>query len=128
MGDISSSPQHDSKYSFRPLVMNETSMAARAVDLFQIFSKRTEESLFINSNLRALALLLTRQCARIGTPTRHAGGPLSLSMFPLLTRSSHAIFSARIFLIVPSCTTMQQLPKLPFCKSLSRKCWSGARI
>ncbi len=30
--------------------MNETSMGARAVDLFQSF-ERTEESLFINSNL-----------------------------------------------------------------------------
>jgi hypothetical protein len=40
--------------------MNETSMAARAVDLFQSF-ERTEESLFINSNLPRPALLLTRQ-------------------------------------------------------------------
>ena len=41
--------------------MNETSMGARAVDLFQSF-ERTEESLFINSNLpRPEALLLTRQ-------------------------------------------------------------------
>ena len=47
--------------------MNETSMGARAVDLFQSF-ERTEESLFINSNL-----------PRPGTLAHEAGRPSQLS-------------------------------------------------
>jgi len=68
------------------------------------------------------------RCARtrgrlLGTQAARSPSPC----FQLLTRSSHAIFSARIFLIVPKLHHNAPVPKLPFCKSLSPKMLVGGR-
>jgi len=75
-----------------------------------------------------VAFLLTRQVRpNSGSPTRYAGGPLSLSMFLIAYAKFACDFSARIFLIVPKLHHNAAVPKLSFCKSLSPKMLVGAR-
>ena len=93
-----------------------------------IFRTNRRESLHQQQSPAPRALLLTRQVrSNSGPPTRHTGGSLSLSMFPIADAKFACDFSARIFLLVPKLHHNAAVPKSGFCNLLSENDLVGGR-